>query len=250
MLVNTTHKILSEIQTANPGIVATMPTQQMENILGYDTVFESWKLFLCQYKRPYPHKGKFYYYLDRQQTAKLRIWAAIANSPSAFFPLVLTSSDQHLALINPDLLDNVIFVDVRDLGPTSTMIRVSGHPSRNPKVEFKVLNGPWVAVAGPYIWQDVKTGLEDCKFGEIMRYRQQTTESNSLLRSAISSFDENVLPPWWRKRAGTAFGERFPDQAELFLKFIDGLVFENRKRERPTRITSPSFRAFIYPMKT
>lgn len=250
VLINTTHKILAEVQTANPSVVTTMPTPQMENVLGYDTIFESWKLFLCQYKRPYPHKGMFFYYLDRFQTGQLRIWASIANSPSAFFPLVLTSSDQHLVQINPQLLDNVIFVDVMDVGPTSTSIRVSRSSEENLIVEYKILNGPWTPVSRFYFWPNVKRHLEECKFGEVMKSGGKITSSNIRLRETIESLTINVLPSWWRMRVQQAFADRFPNQTDLFLKYVDNLLSTNRQNDRPTRIASRSFRAFVYPIKS
>jgi len=251
VLVNTTHKMLSQLQTLNPNLVATLPTPRLENILGYDTAFKSWKLFLCQYKRPYYRNGRFYYHLNTSQNVTLYFWPIILGSPSAFFPLVLASSDQHLAQINPQLLDHVIFVNAMSVWPISTMIRVDGALQGKLSVEYKVWRGPWVPVVSLYGWQDIDLGVRSCKIGGLMKSQGEITELNHLLREAITLLSDNRLPSWWQDRAERAIEEHFEERSKSqFFEYVDGLLAENRKREKPTTIASRSFRAFICPLKT
>jgi hypothetical protein len=249
VLINTTHKILSDLQTTNPNIVATMPTSNAENVLGFDTVFRSWKLFLCQYKRPYYENGEFTYYLNMDQTLILAFWSMIFGSLCAFYPLVLASSDQHLTSINLQLLDNVLFVDVRRISPFSTMIWVDTKPKGGIQIECKIWRGPWIPVRGYYRWQHLRQQVEECKAGGFMKRDGEVTESNKLLRDAIVSLSDNELPSWLRARVQKWFVERSDKQAEVFLDFAENLLARNREMERPTHIASPSLRAFICPTK-
>jgi hypothetical protein len=249
ILVNTTHKMLSQLQQSNPNLVATMPTPRIENILGYDTAFNSWKLFLCQYKRPYNHNGRFYYYLNINQNITLFFWPIILGGPSAFFPLVLASSDQHLAQINPQLLDYVIFVDALNIWPISTMIRVNVNLRGNLSVEYKVWRGPWVPVMNLYHWTDIDLGVRSCRIGGLMKSRGEPTDSSMLLREAVSFLGDNKFPSWWQNRAERVIGEHFEERSKpQFFEFTDRLLKDNRKREKPTTIASRSFRAFICPV--
>ena len=248
VLVNATHKMLSQLQPANPNLVATMPTPRMENILGYDTEFENWKLFFLQYKRPYYRNGRFYYYLNINQTIKLLIWPIISGSPCAFFPLVLTMSDQHLAQINPQLLDNVYFVDVMSVWPISTMIRVDMAPDGNLIIEYKIRYGPWIQLRSFYSWKAIRSQVETCEIGGLMKFKGEITESNRLLRETISLLYENELPPWWRSKAEKVVSERFRERPTLqFSEFVEKLLAENQRMEKPTIIGSRSFRAFVCP---
>lgn len=250
VLVNTTHKMLSELQLANPNLVATMPTPRVENVFGYDTAFESWKLFLCQYKRPYCDNGRFHYYLDITQNIKLHFWAQIFLSPCTFFPLVLTKSDQHLAKINSRLLDNVIFVDVMNVWPISTQLRVDSTLDGQFSVEYKVRKGPWVSV-NFYKWNQIALGIRSCDVGGKMKLRNEITESNRLLREIVYSLDENKLPSWWHSRAEKLIIERFEERSAVqFSEALQKMLSWNIQRERPTTIVSRSFRAFVYPMNT
>ena len=250
VLINTTHKILSQLQSVNAHLVATMPTPQMENILGYDTEFPSWKLFFLQYKRPYYRKGRYYYHLNRFQTVKLLTWPISSGRPCAFFPLVLVNSDQHLAKINPNLLDNVFFVDVTKISPISTMIRVDAGSPRKIQIDYKICYGPWVQLKSYHRWHEVKKYIHECEFGGIMKRRGERTESNRLFREVIRSLEENILPQWWRSRAIDMLQEHFDERLiSLFFKSIDQLLTHDREMRRPTRIGSRSFRAFVYPIE-
>jgi hypothetical protein len=249
VVVNTTHKMLSQLQQANPNLVATMPTRRMENILGYDVEFESWKLFFLQYKRPVYRNRRFYYNLDISQNIKLLFWPIISGASCAFFPLVLVRSDQHLAQLNPQLLDNVIFVDAMNVWPVSTMIRVEVRSHSNLNVHYKIRDGPWMPIRGFIFWKDIKSAVESCEIGGMMKHRGETTEANRLLREAIYSLSRNQLPSWWRSRVKETIGDSFVERRTLqILEFTDELLSENRRREKPTNITSRSFRAFIYPV--
>lgn len=249
ILVNATHKMLSRLQQANPNLVATAPTQRMENILGYDIEFESWKLFFLQYKRPYYRNRRFYYYLDVFQNIKLLFWPIISGTSCAFFPLALVRSDQHLARINPRLLDHVIFVDIMNLWPISTMIRVEVKSNGSLIVYYKIRYGPWIPIKSFYLWKDIRAAIESCDIGGIMKLRGEPTESNRLLRDTIDSLSENEFPSWWRRKAEGAIRERFGQRrASQLLEFTDKLLSESRRKEKPTSITSRSFRAFVYPM--
>lgn len=240
--------MLSQLQPVNPNLVATMPTPKIENIFGYDTAFESWKLFLCQYKRPYCDNGRFYYYLDITQNIKLHFWAQNFSSPCAFFPLVLAKSDQHLAKINSRLLDNVIFVDVMGVWPISTQLRVDSTSDGKFRVEYKIRKGPWVSV-NFYDWNAIELGIQSCDIGGKMKFRNAITESSRLLREVVYSLDENKLPPWWQSRAEKVVRERFEERSTIQLsEFIQEMLSWNMRRQRPTTIVSRSFRAFIYPM--
>ena len=240
--------MLSQLQPLNPSLVATMPTARIENIFGYDTAFESWKLFLCQYKRPYCDYGIFYYYLDIVQNIKLHFWAQNFLNPCAFYPLVLAKSDQHLSSINSRLLDNVIFVDVMSVWPISTQIRVGGVSDGNFSVEYKIRNGPWVSV-NFYRWNDIESGIQSCDIGGKMKLRNEITESHRWLSETVYSLEENKLPPWWQNRANNVISERFQErQKAQFFEAIGRVLSQNRERQRPTSIVSRSFRAFIYPI--
>ena len=249
ILVNATHKMLSQLQQTNPNLVATIPTQRMENILGYDIEFESWKLFFLQYKRPYYRNRRFYYYLDIFQNIKLLSWPIISGISCAFFPLALVHSDQHLAQINPQLLDYVIFVDVMNVWPVSTMIRVEAGYDGNLIIDYKIRYGQWIPIKEFYVWKDIKSAVDSCDIGGMMKLRGETTEANRLLRETIYSLSGNELPSWWRSRVEETFGEPFVERrTSQLLEFTDELLSENRRREKPTSITSRSFRAFIYPV--
>ncbi|MEM2144244.1 MAG: hypothetical protein QW279_02705 [Candidatus Jordarchaeaceae archaeon] len=249
VLVNTTHKMLSQLQQTNPRIVATIPTPKLENIFAYDTAFESWKLFLCQYKRPYYYKQRFYYYLNMVQNWKLHFWWQHFTTPCVFFPLVLTMSDQHLAQINPNLLNHVVFVDAMSVWPLSTMISVEKTMSGRLIAKYKIWHGPWVAIPYLYSWSNIELKIKSCEIGGIMTYRKEITESSRLLRETASSLRENVLPSWWRGRTETTIKERFEERpSSQFFDFTDKILVENRKRKKPTTIVSQSFKAFIYPM--
>ena len=249
ILVNATHKMLSQLQQATPNLVATMPTPRMENILGYDTEFESWKLFFLQYKRPYYRNRRFYYYIDVFQNIRLLFWPTISGVSCAFFPLALVRSDQHLARINPQLLDHVIFVDVMNVWPVSTMIRAEVGSNGNLILHYKIRYGPWIPVKSFYLWKDIKEAVESCDIGGTMKLRGEPTASNRLLRETIYSLGENELPSWWRSKAEESMREHFAERnASQLLELTDELLSENRRKEKPTSIASRSFRAFVYPM--
>lgn len=248
-MINATHKILSQLQPSSPSLVATMPTPRIENIFGYDTAFESWKLFLCQYKRPYCDNGRYYYYLDITQNIKLHFWTQNFSNPCAFFPLVLAKSDQHLAQINSRLLDNVIFVDVMSVWPISTQIRVQGIADVNIRVEYKIRKGPWVSIPTWYHWNEIEMGIKECSMGGLMKLRNKVTESSESLRRTVYSLEENNLPDWWESRAERVLEDRFEGRSpKEFLGVIGRMLAENRTMEKPTTIVSQSFRAFVYPM--
>jgi len=249
VLVNTTHKILSQLQQTNPSLVATVPTPRLENIFGYDTAFNSWKLFLCQYKRPHYTRGYYYYYLNIAQNWKLHFWWQSFNSPCVFFPLVLAQSDQHLAHINPNLLDHVVFADVMSVWPLSTMIRVERTKDGILRAEYKIYRGPWVTIPYLYTWSDIKLKIENCEIGGFMKYKGEITESNKSLHEIVYSLQENMLPAWWRKKVEETFGKIFErHQVSQFFDLTNKILNENRKRRKPTSIISQSFKVFIYPV--
>lgn len=253
IMVNTTHKILSELQPLNPHLVSTVPTPQMENVLGYDTEFSSWKLFQLQYKRPYVlRNGQFRFYLNPYQNWQLLYCPVIFSAPCAFFPLVLVSSDQDLAVVNPQLLDNVIFVDVMDIWPgNATIIRVDRSDPVNIQVEWKEPYNPWNRLSTHYSWGDMRRDILSCRIGGLMKENEKRTESNSLFRELIEALFRNTLPKWFRRRV-VDFAKRRDlggDQTEQYLKLVEDTLTMNRKEEKPTTIASRSFRAFIYPVE-
>lgn len=249
ILVNATHKMLSQLQVANPNLVATMPTPWMENILGYDIEFNSWKLFFLQYKRPYYRNHRFYYYLDVFQNIKLLFWPIISGAPCAFFPLALVRSDQHLARTNPQLLDHVVFVDVMNVWPDSTMIRVEVASNGNLTLHYKIRYGPWIRIRSFLAWKNIKEAVESCDIGGMMKFGGELTASNRMLRETIDSLNENELPSWWRDRTREAIGEHFREHnAAQFLDLTYGMLSWYKRKEKPITIASRSFRAFVYPI--
>jgi hypothetical protein len=252
VMVNTTHKILSEFQPFNPHLVATVPTTNMENVLGYDTAFSSWKLFLLQYKRPYVRNGRFYFYLNASQNWQLLYYPVIFGAPCAFFPLVLVSSDQDLAAVNPQLLDNVIFVNVMDIWPgDATTIRVDRTDPTNIQVHWKELHFPWNQLLTYYLWGSMRRDIQRCGVGGLMKEAQRPTESNSLLRELIHALSRNTLPRWFRRRIEDFARRRdlTDNQTSRYLRLVDNALTMNRAKEMPTTIASRSFRAFIYPIE-
>ena len=183
------------------------------------------------------------------QNWKLHFWWQHFASPCAFYPLVLTMSDQHLAQINPSLLDHVIFVDAMSVWPLSTIIRVEKTLGGRLTAKYKIWHGPWVVIPYLYSWNDIELGIKSCDIGGRMKYRGEITESNRLLRETASSLRENVLPSWLRGRTEAIIRKRFEERSSSqFFDFTNKVLIENRERKRPTTIVSPSFKAFIYPM--
>jgi hypothetical protein len=146
---------------------------------------------------------------------------------------VLAKSDQHLAKINSKLLDNVIFVDVMNVWPILTQLRVDGASDDKFSVEYKVRKGPWISV-NFYSWNEIELGIQSCDIGGKMKLRNELTESSRLLREIVYSLDENKLPLWWQSRAEKVIGERFEERsARQFLEIIQKMLSRNLQRQRP-----------------
>jgi len=248
ILVNVTHKMLTELQLNNPHLVSTIPTQNMENVLGYDMEFDNWKLFFLQYKRPYLRRNRFYFNLDPDQNIRLWVWPLMTGVQCAFYPLALIPSDQHLARFNPNLLDYVFFIDVMDVFPISSQIRIDFNPQGIPLFSYKIKYGPWMPIRQFYSWKTIRKYVELCEIGGIMKKDGEATTSNLQLRETISQLIRNEMPDWLPEKLEQAELSFEEIKAGQLSNFFFSLLLRNRELEKPTMIASRSFRAFIYPL--
>ena len=148
---------------------------QQENRVGFNTTVSVVKPIFFQYKRPHTlASGDFEFGIDERQRKNLDEFARKFNKPSVFYVFPLVTGHEWLT----ETLSRSVFVDVRAVESNSTHIYIPSAFARNGRIQDEhrdedldaYTNGKQVSESVPYsrawAWEEFKTQLEECSFGE------------------------------------------------------------------------------------
>lgn len=152
--LNATSQMLAEASPPYDNTTAVAPSNQLENVLGYDVKLPFLKGLLLQYKRPYrlSYKAKpFSFHTDHPGQLDTLKPLAQALPRTVFYALPLVPD-------NPSLnktLERMIFVDVDCLQENTSRIRIPEDyysNSHSRKIKAKVKTGDWYTLDQDCCW--------------------------------------------------------------------------------------------------